>query len=141
MNTVPLGAKGRFALDVKPQHLASQFKDPMLPPVLATPVMILAMENAALNDIRGYLGPGESAVGIAVDVRHIAATPVGQRVTADAEVTKVDGRRLVFTVTARDETEEIGRGTHERMVIDLLRLEQRLEAKMTRSPADPGNQK
>ena len=141
MNTVPLGAKGHFALDVKPQHLASQFKDPMLPPVLATPVMILAMENSALNAIRGYLGPGESAVGIAVDVRHIAATPVGQRVTADAEVTKVDGRRLVFTVTARDETEEIGRGTHERMVIDLLRLEQRLEAKMTRSPADPGNQK
>jgi fluoroacetyl-CoA thioesterase len=103
--------------------------------------MILAMESAALNAIRGYLDPSESAVGIAVDVRHIAATPAGQRVTAQAEVTKVDGRRIVFAVTAHDEIEEIGRGTHERMVIDLRRLEQRLEAKRIRSPTDRGNLK
>jgi fluoroacetyl-CoA thioesterase len=141
MSAVPLGAKGSFTLDVKPQHLASQFKDPALPPVLATPVMILAMESAALNAIRGYLDPSESAVGIAVDVHHIAATPAGQRVTAEAEVTKVDGRRIVFAVTAHDEIEEIGRGTHERMVIDRRRLEQRLEAKRMRSPTDRGNQK
>jgi fluoroacetyl-CoA thioesterase len=132
MRAVPLGTKGSFTLDVAPQHLASQFKDPMLPPVLATPVMILAMENAALNAIRSYLEPGESAVGTAVDIRHLAATPVGQRVTADAEVTRVEGRRIVFAVTARDETEEIGRGTHERMVVDLRRLTQRLNAKSTR---------
>ena len=104
----------------------------MLPPVLATPIMILAMENAALNAIREYLEPGESAVGTAVDIRHLAATPVGQRVTADAEVVEVDGRRIVFAVTARDETEEIGRGTHERMVVELRRLTQKLEAKSTR---------
>jgi len=134
MKPVPLGAKGRFTLDVKPQHLANQFKDPTLPPVLATPVMILAMENAALNAVRSYLEPGEAAVGTAVDVRHIAATPAGQRVTAEAEVTGVDGRRLVFAVTAHDESEEIGSGTHERMVIDLGRLEQHLEAKGARSP-------
>jgi fluoroacetyl-CoA thioesterase len=132
MRAVPLGTKGSFTLDVAPQHLASQFKDPMLPPVLATPVMILAMENAALNAIRSYLEPGESAVGTAVDIRHLAATPVGQRMTADAEVTRVEGRRIVFAVTARDETEEIGRGTHERMVVDLRRLTQRLNAKSTR---------
>jgi fluoroacetyl-CoA thioesterase len=132
MRAVPLGTKGSFTLDVAPQHLASQFKDPMLPPVLATPVMILAMENAALNAIRSYLEPGESAVGTAVDIRHLAATPVGQRVTADAEVTRVEGGRIVFAVTARDETEEIGRGTHERMVVDLHRLTQRLNAKSTR---------
>jgi fluoroacetyl-CoA thioesterase len=132
MRAVPLGTKGSFTLDVAPQHLASQFKDPMLPPVLATPVMILAMENAALNAIRDYLEPGESAVGTAVDIHHLAATPVGQRVTADAEVTGAEGRRVVFAVTARDETEEIGRGTHERMVVDLRRLTQRLNAKSTR---------
>ncbi|MFX8370068.1 hotdog domain-containing protein, partial [Acinetobacter baumannii] len=86
------------------------------------------MENAALNAIREYLEPGESAVGTAVDIRHLAATPVGQRVTADAEVVEVDGRRIVFAVTARDETEEIGRGTHERMVVELRRLTQKLEA-------------
>ena len=104
----------------------------MLPPVLATPIMILAMENAALNAIREYLEPGESAVGTAVDVRHLAATPVGQQVTAEAEVIEVDGRRIVFAVTARDEVEEIGRGTHERMMIDLRRVMQRLDAKAGR---------
>jgi fluoroacetyl-CoA thioesterase len=97
--------------------------------VFATPMMILAMENAALNAIRSYLDPGESAVGTAVDIRHLAATPVGHDVTAEAEVTRVDGRRVAFNVKARDETEEIGRGTHERMVIDMRRLDERLSAK------------
>jgi fluoroacetyl-CoA thioesterase len=104
----------------------------MLPPVLATPIMILAMENAALNAIREYLESGESAVGTAVDVRHLAATPLGQQVMAEAEVIEVDGRRIVFAVTARDEVEEIGRGTHERMMIDLRRVMQRLDAKAGR---------
>jgi fluoroacetyl-CoA thioesterase len=70
-----------------------------------------------------------------VDVQHLAATPVGQHVTAEAEVIKVDGRRIVFSVTAHDETEEIGKGSHERMVVDLHRLEQRLAAKDLRSRA------
>ena len=132
MQAIPLRAKGSFTLVVKPEHLASRFKDSMLPPVLATPIMILAMENAALNAIREYLEPGESAVGTAVDVRHLAATPVGQQITAEAEVIEVDGRRIVFAVTARDEVEEIGRGTHERMMIDLRRVMQRLDAKAGR---------
>jgi fluoroacetyl-CoA thioesterase len=132
MQAIPLRAKGSFTLIVKPEHLASRFKDAILPPVLATPIMILAMENAALNAIREYLGPGESAVGTAVDIRHIAATPLGQQVTAEAEVTEVDGRRIAFTVNARDEVEEIGRGTHERMVVDLRRVLQRLDAKAGR---------
>jgi fluoroacetyl-CoA thioesterase len=101
----------------------------MLPQVFATPMMITAMENAALNAIRGYLDPGESAVGTAVDIRHLAATPVGHEVTAEAEVTRVDGRRIAFNVSARDETEVIGSGTHERIVVDVRRLDQRLAAK------------
>ena len=129
MRQIPLGAKGTFSLRVLPQHLANQFKDAMLPQVLATPMMILMMENAALNAIRSYLDAGESAVGTAVDVRHLAATPVGHDVTAVAEVTEVEGRRIKFKVTASDETEEIGNGTHERMVVDLSRLNQRLAAK------------
>lgn len=132
MHAIPLGAKGSFTLVVTPEHLANRFKDAILPPVLATPLMILAMENAALNAVRSYLEPGESALGTAVDIRHIAATPAGQRVTAEAEVTLVDGRRIVFAVTARDEVEEIGKGTHERMVADLRRLTQRLDAKSNR---------
>jgi fluoroacetyl-CoA thioesterase len=64
-----------------------------------------------------------------VNIRHLAATPVGHRVTAEAVVVNVDGRRIEFDVTARDEIEEIGNGTHERMVVNLARLAQRLEAK------------
>src|SRR5260370_8589547 len=111
MRPIPLGAKGTFTLRVTPAHLANQFKDAMLRGVFATRMVIMGMENAALNAIRGYLDPGESAVGSAVDVRHLAATPVGHEVTAEAEVTRVDGRRVAFNVTARDEIEEIGRGT------------------------------
>lgn len=129
MRTIPIGAIGTYTLKVTPAHLANQFKDSMLPPVFATPMMITAMENAALNAIKVYLEPGESAVGTAVDIRHLAATPVGHHVTADAEVTKVDGRRVFFTVTARDDTEEIGNGTHERMVVDVARIGHKLDAK------------
>jgi fluoroacetyl-CoA thioesterase len=134
MHPIPLGAKGTFTLRVTPAHLANQFKDAMLPQVFATPMMILAMENAALNAIRGYLEAGESAVGTAVDIRHLAATPVGHDVTAEAEVTGVDGRRVAFKVSARDEIEEIGSGTHERMVVDMRRLDQRLGAKRKGKP-------
>ncbi len=129
MRPIPVGAKGTDTLQVTPTHLASQFKDAALPPVFATPMMVRAMENAALNAIRDYLEPGESAVGTVVNVRHLAATPVGHQVTAEAEVTKVDGRRIEFKVSARDETEEIGTGTHERMVVDLARLGKRLKEK------------
>jgi len=93
MRQIPLGAKGTFALRVLPEHLANQFKDAMLPQVLATPVMILIMENAALNAVRPFLDVGESAVGTAIDVRHLAATPVGHNVRAEAEIIKVEGKR------------------------------------------------
>lgn len=129
MNAIPLGAKGSYSIIVTPEHLASRFKDATLPPVLATPLMILFMENAALNAIREYLAPGESALGTVVNIRHLAATPAGQRVTAEAVVTGVEGRRITFAVTARDETEEIGSGIHERARLDLRRLAERLEAK------------
>jgi fluoroacetyl-CoA thioesterase len=126
---IPVGTKGSFSLIVRPEHLASRYKDPMLPNVLATPVMILAMENAALDAVRAFLEPGESAVGTGIAVRHLAATPVGHQVRAEAEVTKVEGRQIAFAVTARDETEEIGRGTHDRMVVDIARMNQRLAKK------------
>jgi fluoroacetyl-CoA thioesterase len=129
MRQIPLGTKATFTLRVLPEHLANQFKDAMLPQVLATPVMILMMENAALNAIRPYLEPGESAVGTAIDVRHLAATPVGHTVRAEAEVIKIDGKRIEFRVSARDEVEEIGSGTHQRMLIDLRSFNERLALK------------
>lgn len=129
MRTIPVGARGTYTLKVTPPHLASQFKDAALPPVFATPMMVTVMENAALNAVRDYLDPGESAVGTLVNVRHLAATPAGQTVTAEAVVTKVEGRRIWFDVTARDEIETIGDGTHERMVVDLKRVAAKLATK------------
>jgi len=129
MRPIPVGAKGTYTLRVMPAHLANQFKDAVLPQVFATPMMVTIMENAALNAVRDYLDPGESVVGTVVNVRHLAATPVGHQVTAEAVVTKVDGRRIEFNVSARDEIEEIGSGTHERMVVDMARIDKKLQAK------------
>ncbi len=132
MRDIPPGARGTASLIVRPEHTANKFKDSILPETFATPMMVLLMENAALNAIRPYLEPGESAVGTAIAVRHLAATPVGQTVTATAEVSKVDGRHIEFDVSARDEHDEIGRGTHSRATIDLDRFNQRLAAKAGR---------
>ena len=129
MREIPIGARGTFSLVVRPEHLANQFKDSMLPPVFSTPVMVMVMENAALNAIRAYLEAGESAVGTRVDVRHLAATPVGMRVEGEAEVTAVEGRRISFKVSARDEREAIGAGEHERFVIDMAKFARNLAAK------------
>src|SRR5437764_15232959 len=104
MASVPVGPNGSFTLVVTAEHLANRFKDAILPPVLATPVMIMAMENAALNAMKPYFEPGESAVGVRVDVKHLAPTVVGQSVTASAELTVASGRNLQFRVSAVDES-------------------------------------
>jgi fluoroacetyl-CoA thioesterase len=132
MRQIPLGTKGTFILRVQSEHLANQFKDAMLPQVLATPVMVLAMENAALNAIRPFLEAGESAVGTEIDVRHLAATPLGHNVRAEAEVIEAVGKRIEFKVSASDEIEEIGNGTHQRAVINLQSFNERLAIKRTR---------
>jgi fluoroacetyl-CoA thioesterase len=132
MRQIPLGTKGAFTLHVLPEHLANRFKDAMLPQVLATPVMIMVMENAALNAIKPFLETDESAVGTEIDVRHLAATPVGHNVRAEAEVIETAGKRIVFKVSANDETEEIGNGTHQRTVINLQSFNQRLAEKSKR---------
>ena len=132
MREIPLGTKGTFTLRVLPEHLANRFKDAMLPQVLATPVMILVMENAALNAIRPFLELGESAVGTEINVLHLAATPVGHNVRAEAEVVKVAGKRIEFKVSASDEIEEIGNGIHKRMVINLRSFNERLAIKSER---------
>src|SRR5258708_32501718 len=129
MKAIRVGAAGSYSLVVPPEHLASRFKDATLPPVLATPIMIMVMENAALNAIKPYLDAGESALGTRVDVRHLAATPAGRRVTGEAKVTNVDGRRIEFSIRAVDGNDEIGVGTHERVVLQLSKLSERMKAK------------
>ena len=86
--------------------------------VLATPSMIALMEGTAQEAVQNLLVDGQGTVGTRIDVRHLAATPVGMEVTCTAEVTEVDRRRIVFTVRAKDEKEVIGEGIHERFVID-----------------------
>jgi predicted thioesterase len=94
--------------------------------VLGTPVMIGLMENAAWTLVQPELNEGETTVGILVNVRHLAATPVGGHVVAAAELVEIDGRRLVFRVTARDDKQLVGEGTHERARVLLDRFLARL---------------
>jgi fluoroacetyl-CoA thioesterase len=129
MQTIPVGSRGTYSLEVTAEHLANRFKDVTLPPVFATPMMVMLMENAALNAIKPYLDATESCVGTRVDVSHLAATPAGMTVTATAEVTAVNGRKIEFRVEASDGIEPIGVATHERVVIDRERLAKRLKAK------------
>ena len=101
--------------------------------VLATPVMIMLLEEAALNAVEDSLSEGYQTVGTHLDVSHIAATPVGMRVSAHAEVIEVDGRRIKFKVWADDEVERIGEGIHERIIVEVGRFDKRAQAKITRS--------
>jgi fluoroacetyl-CoA thioesterase len=97
--------------------------------VLATPEMVRLMEKAAVAAIDRLLPDGYRTVGVEVDVRHLAATPVGMKVRAQAKLTTVEGRKLTFRVEAFDEVEKIGEGEHRRVIIDLERFKERVEAK------------
>jgi predicted thioesterase len=100
--------------------------------VLATPVMVTLLEEAALIAVEGLLPEGHQSVGTLLNVSHIAATPVGSRVIAHAEVTEVNGRVIKFNVRAEDEHELIGSGAHERMVVDVSRFDERVQKKSRR---------
>jgi fluoroacetyl-CoA thioesterase len=128
MKPVPVGAKGKFEQLVETKHLASQL-DPSLAAVLSTPTMVAMMEQAAIEAIKPFLDAGESSVGTTIEVSHTAATPPGHRARAEAEVTKVEGRRLEFSVRAFDDVEQIGSGTHRRAVIDAAKFNDRLKSK------------
>jgi predicted thioesterase len=98
--------------------------------VLATPVMINLIEAAALDAVEKLLPVGHQSLGTRLDVRHYAATPVGMRARATAELVKVDGRTLDFRVEARDEKEAIGDGLHQRVVVNVARFDQRVQRKI-----------
>ena len=100
-----------------------------LVPVFSTPALVGLMERAAVQALRGHLAPGQTTVGAHIDVRHLAATPVGMRVRARAELTAVDGRKLTFKVQAWDAVELIGEADHERFVIDEAKFVARVGAK------------
>lgn len=97
--------------------------------VLATPVLCHWFENTSVMAIQPQLERGEATVGTRLSIEHLKATPVGMRVTVDAEVVAVDGRRISFQLEAHDERELIARGTHERHIVELARFLERVKAK------------
>lgn len=97
--------------------------------VFATPMLVALMERAACEAISPLLEPGQTSVGTMLNVEHTAPTPLGMEVTATAVVEKQEGRRVDFTVTARDAAGEIGRGTHSRVIVDGARFQAKAEAK------------
>ena len=123
------GLKGTAQLLVGPEHTAPFVGSGRIP-VLATPVMINVIEAAALNGIEHLLPSEHQSLGTHLDVSHVAATPVGLRVTATAEVLQIDGRNVVFRVEARDDFEVIGGGTHRRVVVSVPRFDMRIQRKV-----------
>ena len=98
--------------------------------VLSTPKLIALMENAALLSVRPYLEEGSDTVGTLLNVKHLAATPVGMTVRAEAELIEIDRRRLVFSVKAWDEAELVGEGTHERFIVDMEKFTNKCNSKI-----------
>jgi fluoroacetyl-CoA thioesterase len=133
LSPIQLGLTGTATLIVAPEHTAPRVGSGRIA-VLATPVMINLIEAAALTAVEHLLPGGHQSLGIRLDVRHFAATPVGLRVTATAEVTAVEGRTVTFRVAARDEREPIGEGRHERVVVNVARFDARVQRKLPGGP-------
>jgi fluoroacetyl-CoA thioesterase len=128
------GLTGTTEIIVGPEHTAPFVGSGRIA-VLATPVMINLIEAAALAAVEHLLPPGHQSLGTHLDVSHIAATPVGLRVTASAEVLGVEGRTITFRVEARDEFEPIGGGTHQRVVVSVARFDERVQRKLAKRSA------
>jgi len=127
---LPAGLTGNAELVVGEQHTAPRIGSGRIR-VLATPVMINLIEAAALAAVEQSLPERHQSLGTRLDVTHVAATPVGMRVRATAEVVRVEGRTVHFRVRAEDERELIGEGTHERVVVNVDRFEARVAAKVS----------
>ena len=123
------GLEGEAGLLVSEAHTAPRVGSGVIH-VLATPVMINLFEAAALAAVEKLLPPGHQSLGTVLNVRHIAATPVGMRVTATAKVERIDGRTIYFRLEARDEKEVIGDGLHERVVVNVAKFDQRVKRKL-----------
>ena len=100
--------------------------------VYGTPAMILLMEETAQQSVAPHLDAGQGTVGTELNIKHLAATPVGMKVWCDTELIEVDGRRLVFRTEAFDECGKIGEGTHERFIVDTEKFQQKTDSKLTK---------
>ena len=128
MSEIAPGLTGELEHTVADADTASRWGSGLVP-VFSTPALVGLMESAAVKALSRYLSPGQTTVGAHIDVHHLAATPVGMQVRALAELTVVEGRKLVFTIQAWDEVELIGEATHERFVVDEARFLNRIQSK------------
>mgnify|MGYP000027838901 CR=1 FL=1 len=124
---IELGIKGSSSCTVPSDLTAKSLRSGGLD-VLATPIMVALMEEAALLSVRPYLEPGTDTVGTRLDVSHLSATPVGMKVRAESTLVEIDRRRLVFEVKAYDEAGLIGEGRHERFIVEPARPARRCAA-------------
>ncbi|MDO5111248.1 MAG: thioesterase family protein [Clostridia bacterium] len=124
-----IGLKGCAQTTVGTENIASTYSSGSLP-VFATPAMLALMEQAAHTCVQPYLEEGQGTVGTLLNVKHLAATPLGMGVRAECELIEVDRRRLVFTVCAYDDVERIGEGVHERFIIDDSRFMEKARTKI-----------
>jgi fluoroacetyl-CoA thioesterase len=122
------GLSAQTELVVAAEHTAPHVGSGMVP-VLATPVMVNLMEAAALAAVERFLPAGYQTLGTVLEVEHVAATPVGMAVRAEARLTAVEGRTLTFALHAEDARERIGGGTHKRVIVNVERFEQRVRDK------------
>lgn len=125
---VHAGLSANRSLVVTDEHTAPHVGSGVAP-VLATPVLVNLFEAAALSAVEHLLPPGYQSLGTRLEIEHFAATPKGMRVEVVARVTEVDRRTLRFSLSARDEVEPIGRGTHERVVVSVVRFDTRVKEK------------
>jgi predicted thioesterase len=129
--TLPPRLSGHAELLVGEEHTAPRVGSGLVH-VLATPVMINLFEAAALDAVDKHLPAGYQSLGTVLNVRHIAATPVGMKVRASAEIVRVEGRTVFLKVEAKDEKELIGDGLHERVVVNVEKFSLRVAAKSAR---------
>ncbi len=132
MPVLQLGRTAERSIVVGEEHTAVRWGSGGVR-VLSTPHMIALMEGAAVDAVEPSLPPGQQSVGTAVQIEHLAPTPVGGHVTARATLVTIDGRRLLFDVTAEDGAGPIGRGTHERVIVDVDRFMARAIARREQS--------
>lgn len=123
-----IGLKGRADCRVTYENTAAAVGSGLLE-VFSTPSMLALMEKAAKDSLLPYLQEGQGSVGIRLEVSHLAAVPIGETVTAESELTEIDGRILTFSVSARSEKELVGEGTHKRCIINNERFMQKINEK------------
>lgn len=131
MKPLEVGLRGVAERAVTHDQTAEAFGSGLVP-VYATPAMVGLMESAAVQALDGCLPDEQTTVGTRLDISHLAATPLGDRVRAEAVLTAIDGRRLTFALTAHDSAQKIGEGRHERVIISCARFMERVHAKRRR---------